>query len=134
MYRITSESVHYYREKELGDQLSRASISIWGKANGISILSRVLSDAVRNSSINEGGGMAMTIGDISSAIDAIADFSHIIAMDVSNLHEVISSSDAIKKLNELDADGVVFRTEYNYRCNTLEEDRAKNDKLYKRTA
>ncbi|MDP2077333.1 MAG: hypothetical protein Q8J85_04755 [Sulfuricurvum sp.] len=134
MYRITSDSVHYYRENELGDQLSRASISIWDKANGISILSRVLSDAISNSSTGKDGGMAMTIGDISSAIDAIANFSHIVSMDIANLHEVISSNDAMKKLNELDADNHVFRTEYNYRHNSLDEDKAENDKLYKRTA
>lgn len=134
MYCITSDSVHYYGKNELGEQISSASISIWSKANGISILSRVLSDAIRNSSIDEDGGMAISITDISNAVEALADFSNIVAMDISNLNEAITSNGASQKLNELDANKDVFRYEYNYRYNTRAEARKESDRLHKRTA
>lgn len=114
--RIVGDSIHRFGKNELGDQLSFVSLTIWDQARGLSVVSKLVENAVSRTDFGkQGGGQAISISDIGAAIGMLGNYAEIITSNVGNLQEVLSNTDTQNALNKLDADSNVFDYEFQTR-------------------
>lgn len=120
--RIVEDRIHKFGKNELGDQLSHVSLTIWDKARGLSVVSKLVENAIRNTDFGkQGGGTAISLSDIGVAIGMLGNYAEIIASNVGNLQEVLSGTDTQNALNKLEADRNVFDYEFQTRPQTYSE-------------
>ncbi len=115
--RVTGDTVHVFRKNEFGDQLEHTIHTYAGKAYSISCAAKLFGYAISRLRLHEGGISAISLEDISTALELIETESYELGSKIACIGESMERG-IFKELNKYDGSKFLI----SHRRNTHSED------------